>query len=87
MENLHIKEKRLETVLEKLKNLGSSPSVHTGELDQLYAEKNQLQSEKMEIETKYNDLVLKYDELKNQLKKMQEEQKEQKKCRNSLIKI
>ena len=50
MESLNNKEKRLETVLEKLRNLSSSPSVHSTELDQLYAEKTQLQSEKTEIE-------------------------------------
>ena len=32
MENLYNKEKKLETVLEKLKNLSSSPSVHGEEL-------------------------------------------------------
>ena len=51
METLYNKEKRLETVLEKLKNLNSLPSVHTRDLEQLYVEKNQLQSEKIEIET------------------------------------
>ena len=78
MEILYNKEKKLETVLEKLKNLSGSPSVYEGELEQLYVEKNQLQSEKIEIEGKYNDLLLKYNELKEQIKKMEEEQKKNK---------
>ena len=69
MESLYNKEKKLETVLEKLKNLSGSPSVYEGELEQLYVEKNQLQSEKIEIEGKYNNLLLKYSELKDQIKK------------------
>ena len=60
METLNTKEKRLENVLEKLKNLSDLPSINTEELDQIYAEKNQLQSEKIEVEKKYNDLLLKY---------------------------
>ena len=64
MESLYNKEKKLETVLEKLKNLSGPSSIYEGELEQLYVEKNQLQSEKIEIEGKYNDLLLKYNELK-----------------------
>ena len=39
METLYNKEKKLETVLEKLKNLSNSPNADTGELEQLYIEK------------------------------------------------
>ena len=79
METLNTKEKRLENVLEKLKNLSDLPSINTEELDQIYAEKNQLQSEKIEVEKKYNDLLLKYGELKNKVKIMEEEQEKNKK--------
>ena len=75
METLYNKEKKLETVLEKLKNLSNSPNADTGELEQLYIEKNQLQSEKLEIEQKFNDLILKYNELKKHVEKMEKEQK------------
>ena len=70
MENLYIKEKRLQSVLEKLKNLSNLPNVHTQEVDKILVEKNQLQSEKIEIEKKYNDLLLKYADLKSHLKKI-----------------
>ena len=75
MENLYIKEKRLQSVLEKLKNLSNIPNVHTQESDRILVEKNQLQSEKIEIEKKYNDLLLKYADLKNHLKKIEDDQK------------
>ena len=45
MDSLYNKEKKLETVLKKLKSLSGSPSIYEGELEQLYFEKNQLQSE------------------------------------------
>mgnify|MGYP001182685349 CR=1 FL=1 len=60
LENLNTKEKRLEAVLEKLKNLSGTPDIYSRELDLLQDEKNQLQSEKVEIEKKYDALVLKY---------------------------
>ena len=44
MDSLYNKEKKLETVLKKLKSLSGSPSIYEGELEQLYFEKNQLQS-------------------------------------------
>ena len=87
MESLYNKEKKLETVLEKLKNLGNLPITNTQELEQIYAEKNQLQSEKIELENKYNDLVSKYNELKNQIKKWKRNRKKLNACRNSSIKI
>ena len=79
MENLYIKEKRLQSVLEKLKNLSNLPNVHTQEVDKILVEKNQLQSEKIEIEKKYKDLLLKYADLKNHLKKIVDDQKKNKK--------
>ena len=79
MESLYIKEKRLQSVLEKLKNLSNLPNAHTHEIDKILVEKNQLQSEKIEIEKKYNNLLLKYADLKNHLKKIEDDQKKNKK--------
>ena len=45
MESLYIKEKRLQSVLEKLKNLSNLPNARTHEIDKILVEKNQLQSE------------------------------------------
>ena len=79
MESLYIKEKRLQSVLEKLKNLNYLPNARTQEVDKILVEKNQLQSEKIEIEKKYNDLLLKYDNLKKHLQKVEDDQKKNKK--------
>ena len=68
MESLYNKEKRLETVLEKLINLSRSSKNYAGGIDDLYVEKNQLQSEKSEIESKYKQLLLEYNNLKQKLK-------------------
>mgnify|MGYP003307355429 CR=1 FL=1 len=73
MENLYIKEKRLETALEKLKSLSSSYSGGQNEINDLYVEKNQLQSEKNEIERKYNQLLTEYDNIKKKLDLIQKE--------------
>ncbi len=68
MENIYSKEKKLETVLEKLTNLSRSSKSYTNSIDDLYVEKNQLQSEKNEIESKYKQLLLEYNNLKQKLK-------------------
>ena len=68
MENLYIKEKRLETALEKLKSLSSSYSGGQNEINDLYVEKNQLQSEKNEIERKYKQLLTEYNNLKKKVR-------------------
>ena len=68
MENIYSKEKKLETVLEKLTNLSRSSKSYAGGIDDLYVEKNQLQSEKSEIESKYKQLLLEYNNLKQKLK-------------------
>ena len=52
MESLYIKEKRLQSVLEKLKSISDLPNLHAKGLEQIYEEKNQLQSEKQAIEKK-----------------------------------
>ena len=64
MENLYNKEKKLQSVLEKLSNLSKAPKVGENSIDDLYVEKNQLQSEKNEIERKYNQLLTEYDNIK-----------------------
>ena len=87
MESLYIKEKRLQSVLEKLKSISDLPNLHAKGLEQIYEEKNQLQSEKQEIEKKYNNLLLKFKDLKDHLKKVEEEQKKIKNFRSNLIKI
>ena len=68
MENLYIKEKKLEAVLKKLTNLGRSSKSYVDSIDNLYVEKNQLQSEKNENESKYKQLLLEYNNLKQKLK-------------------
>jgi len=68
MESIYNKEKKLETVLEKLTNLSRSSKSYAGNIDDLYLEKNQLQSEKNEIESKYKQLLLEYNNLKQKLK-------------------
>ena len=84
MESLYIKEKRLQSVLEKLKNLSNLPNVHNHEIDKILVEKNQLQSEKIEIEKKYKDLLLKYADLKNHLKKIEDDQKKKQKVTRAI---
>ena len=68
MENIYSKEKKLETVLEKLTNLSRSSKSYANSIDDLYVEKNQLQSEKNETESKYKQLLLEYNNLKQKLK-------------------
>ena len=68
MENIYSKEKKLETVLEKLTSLSRSSKIYVDSIDNLYVEKNQLQSEKNEIESKYKQLLLEYNNLKQKLK-------------------
>ena len=68
MENIYSKEKKLETVLEKLTNLSRSSKSYVNSIDDLYVEKNQLQSEKTETESKYKQLLLEYNNLKQKLK-------------------
>ena len=68
MESIYNKEKKLETVLEKLTNLSRSSKSYVGNIDDLYLKKNQLQSEKNEIESKYKQLLLEYNNLKQKLK-------------------
>ena len=72
MENIYSKEKKLETVLEKLTNLSRSSKSYANSIDDLYVEKNQLQSEKNENESKYKQLLLEYNNLKQKLKTLED---------------
>ncbi len=73
MQNLQNKEQRLETALEKLKDISSSFHSGQNDVDSLNVEKNQLQSEKNEIERKYNQLLTEYDNIKKKLDLIQKE--------------
>ena len=81
MESIYNKEKKLETVLEKLTNLSRSSKSYAGNIDDLYLEKNQLQSEKNEIENKYKQLLLEYNNLKQKLKTNNKSKSEKRKHR------
>ena len=72
MNTLYNKEKKLETVLEKLITLSKSPKNYVESIEDIYEEKNQLQSEKNEIQAKYNELLSQYDTLKKKLDKIEE---------------
>jgi|TARA_Y100000817_G_scaffold253965_1_gene206878 chromosome segregation ATPase len=73
METLYIKEKKLETVLSKLKSLSGTPKSYIGQINELYEEKNQLEIEKKEAENKYNQLILEHDNLKKKLKALEQQ--------------
>ena len=79
MENLLNKELRLETALEKLKDISNSFSSGQNDVSTLSVEKNQLQSEKNEIERKYNQLLNEYDNLKKKIDQLQKESTEKQK--------
>ena len=82
MENLYNKEKKLQSVLEKLSNLSKAPKVGENSIDDLYVEKNQLQSEKTEIERKYKQLLTEYNNLKKRLDQMQAENSKKQKLQD-----
>ena len=56
MNNLKIKEKNLNGLIEKLSNLSNTYSHTYIKTDQIEKEKNQLESEKKEIENKFEKL-------------------------------
>tara|TARA_B100000029_G_scaffold202890_1_gene201117 strand:+ start:38 stop:361 length:324 start_codon:yes stop_codon:yes gene_type:complete len=84
MENLYNKEKKLEIVLSRLKSLSESPTSYTGEINDLYEEKNQLEIEKSESENKYNQLLLEHNNLKKKLKALEEQTLRNKKLQDEL---
>ena len=84
MENLYNKEKKLETVLNRLENLSKSSTGYLGEINDLYEEKNQLEIEKSEAENKYKQLLLEHSSLKMKLKILEEETSRNKKIQDDL---
>ena len=61
------KEKKLNSALDKLKNLNlQNPSLKTN-LENLSSQKNQLEIEKQELEQKYKNLVNDYNNLNKKL--------------------
>ena len=84
METLYIKEKKLETVLSKLKSLSGTPKSYIGQINELYEEKNQLEIEKSESENKYKQLLLEHDNLKKKLKTLEEQTMKNKKLQDEL---
>ena len=75
MKTFSEKEEKLNSALEKLKNLNFvNPKLkeHTDYLDN---KKNQLEIEKQQLEEKYRTLVSDYDELKQKIKEQNKSQK------------
>ena len=81
------KEKKLQSVLDKLSNLSKGPKVYKDSVEDLYVEKNQLQSEKTEIERKYKQLLTEYNNLKKRLDQVQEENSKKQKLQEQFKKI
>ena len=84
MENLYNKEKKLETVLNRLENLSKSSTGYLGEINDLFEEKNLLEIEKSEAENKYKQLLLEHSNLKKKLKILEEESSRNKKIQDDL---
>ena len=84
MENLYNKEKKLEIALSRLRTLSESPISYSGEINDLYEEKNQLEIEKSESENKYKQLLLEHDNLKKKLKTLEEQTMKNKKLQDEL---
>tara|TARA_Y100001970_G_C13528502_1_gene506496 strand:- start:177 stop:500 length:324 start_codon:yes stop_codon:yes gene_type:complete len=84
MENLYNKEKKLEIALSRLRTLSESPISYSGEINDLYEEKNQLEIEKSESENKYNQLLLEHNNLKKKLKTLEEQTLRNKKLQDEL---
>ena len=84
MESLYNKEKKLETVLNRLESLSKSSTGYQGDLNDLYEEKNQLEIEKSESENKYNQLLLEHNNLKKKLKTLEEQTLRNKKLQDEL---
>ena len=64
MNNLEIKEKRINKAIDKLSNLSASYSQPSYKTEKIQVERNQLISEKSEIEKKYQELLREHSYLK-----------------------
>ena len=69
------KEKKLNTSLQKLKDLNLINPSQNKQTEYLKEQKNQLEIEKNQLETKYKSLIENYQKLKDRLKKQDLEQK------------
>ena len=79
------KEKKLNSALDKLKNLNlQNPSLKTN-LENLSSQKNQLEIEKKEIEEKYQNLMSEYKVISQQLEDINNKKVDEKKKRNRVF--
>ena len=69
MKTILEKEKKLEQVLNELKNLEILKVSKAAELEILENQKNQLEIEKRELQTKYNSMEVENEKLKENLEK------------------
>ena len=75
MKTFSEKEKKLNTSLQKLKDLNLVNPSQNKQTEYLIEQKNQLEIEKNQLETKYKLLMENYQKLKDRLKKQDLEQK------------
>ena len=75
MKTFSEKEKKLNTSLQKLKDLNLVNPSQNKQTEYLKEQKNQLEIEKNQLEIKYNLLMENYQKLKDRLKKQDLEQK------------
>ncbi len=75
MKTFSEKEKKLNTSLQKLKDLNLINPSQNKQTEYLKEQKNQLEIEKNQLETKYKSLIENYQKLKDRLKKQDLEQK------------
>tara|TARA_B100000123_G_C25577238_1_gene361090 strand:- start:380 stop:694 length:315 start_codon:yes stop_codon:yes gene_type:complete len=75
MKTFSDKQKKLNTSLQKLKDLNLINSSQNKQTIYLKEQKNQLEIEKNQLETKYKSLIENYQKLKDRLKKQDLEQK------------
>ena len=73
MKNYHEKEKKLESVLEKLNTMSNRVFKMNKDIDSLNLEKNQLLREKEESEKNFKNLLKQHQELKSGLDKIDKE--------------
>lgn len=74
MKTIHEKEKKLDQVLNELKNLETLKISQVAELDILEKQKNQLEIEKAELLTRYNSTEEENEKLKQNLEKFKQKE-------------
>ena len=75
MNSVNEKEKKLNSVLEELKNLDLSNPKLQNNIENLNMQKNQLEIEKTELESKYKDLVEDHEILSKKLEEIKNNKK------------